>query len=265
MERQCRCIPALHMSSRLKLDRRLSVEDFFAYVAAVVAHTGYSRRFWNSLRRPGIRFPLSVDIKYWERACALGSDVIWLHTFGSRYCDTLRGRPVGRPRLAADRQPQILREISTSGEEVPTTIRYDAASRVIYVDGGAVGPVSPEVWGYQVSGRQVVEQWFSFRQRSNAHQKRTSPLDDVRIKQWTYHLDRDLLDLLNVIARLVDLEPAQDDLLRDICAGPLVSMDELSKAGLLQRLPRERRRLRLPLQDELAYGVDERLARRTFE
>jgi hypothetical protein len=38
---------------------------------------------------------------------------------------------------------------------------------------------------------------------------------------------------LNVLGRLIALEPAQADLLNRICAGPLRSTDELTAAGAL--------------------------------
>ena len=46
----------------------------------------------------------------------------------------------------------------------------------------------------------------------------------------------DLLDLLNVLGRLIALEPKQADLLNRICAGPLRSADELRDAGALAML-----------------------------
>jgi hypothetical protein len=40
----------------------------------------------------------------------------------------------------------------------------------------------------------------------------------------------DLLDLLNVLGRLIALEPAQADLLKRICDGPLRGAEELAAA-----------------------------------
>jgi hypothetical protein len=40
-----------------------------------------------------------------------------------------------------------------------------------------------------------------------------------------------LLDLLNVLGRLVALEPKQADLLNRICDNPLLSAEELRNAG----------------------------------
>jgi hypothetical protein len=43
----------------------------------------------------------------------------------------------------------------------------------------------------------------------------------------------DLLDLLNVLGRLIALEPAQADLLERICAAHLITKEELEQAGAL--------------------------------
>lgn len=41
----------------------------------------------------------------------------------------------------------------------------------------------------------------------------------------------ELMNVLNVLGWLVELEPAQDDLLTRICAGPLIAADDLAAAG----------------------------------
>jgi predicted helicase len=67
------------------LGRNLDSEDLLAYVAAVVADSGYSRRFRNDLAIPGVRVPLSADSKVWDETIALGSQVASLHTLATRY------------------------------------------------------------------------------------------------------------------------------------------------------------------------------------
>ena len=48
-------------------------------------------------------------------------------------------------------------------ESMPDTMGYDAAKRRLLVGRGYVGGVSPKVWNYEVSGKQVLRQWFSYR------------------------------------------------------------------------------------------------------
>ena len=249
----------MYISSRLGKDRAVTPEEVFAYIAAVAAHPGYTERFWDSLRRPGIRIPLTVDRDLWSYTCAVGEEIIWLHTFGTRYHDVGRGRPEGAPRLPPGQRPQIIREISDDREAMPDTIRYEASTAELHVGDEIIGPVSPEAWGYQVCGRLVIRQWFSFRQRTRQHQNRTSPLDDMRVDGWTYHLNRDLLNLINVLTRLVELQPRQETLLQGICDGSLITLSDLQLAGLSPPSPAAKKAPRLPRQDELRYYDEPKL------
>jgi hypothetical protein len=46
---------------------------------------------------------------------------------------------------------------------MPDTIDYDATNRQLLVGRGYVDNVAPQVWEYEVSGRQVLRHWFSYR------------------------------------------------------------------------------------------------------
>ena len=51
------------------------------------------------------------------------------------------------------------------------------------------------------------------------------PLEKIQPEGWLAEYTEDLLNLLNVLGRLVALEPQQADLLDRIVAGPLVAVD----------------------------------------
>jgi hypothetical protein len=94
------------------------------------------------------------------------------------------------------------------------------------------------MWAYEVSGKQVLWQWFSYRRRDRSRpimgdRRPPSPLDSFQPEGWLPEYTTDLLDLLHVLGRLIALEPAQADLLNRICAGPLRSAEELAAAGAL--------------------------------
>jgi hypothetical protein len=55
-----------------------------------------------------------------------------------------------------------------------------------------------------------------------------SPLGDIQTTGWPAEYTTDLLDLLHVLGRLVDLEPAQETLLNEICAGQIITAVELA-------------------------------------
>jgi hypothetical protein len=85
----------------------------------------------------------------------------------------------------------------------------------------------------------VLRQWFSYRRRDRSRpiigdRRPPSPLDSIQPDHRLPGYTTDLLDLLNVLGRLIDLEPKQADLLDRICAGPLQSADELREAGAFE-------------------------------
>jgi type ISP restriction-modification system protein len=69
-------------------------EDILAYAAGTIAHLGYTARFAADLKTPGIRVPLTADAHLWAEAVSLGEEILWLHTYGERFTDPARGRPL---------------------------------------------------------------------------------------------------------------------------------------------------------------------------
>ena len=115
---------------------------------------------------------------------------------------------------------------------------YDAAERRLRIGKGVIENVSPAVWTYEVSGKQVVWHWFSYRKRDRSRpiigdRRPPSPLDKIQPGHWLPEYTSDLIDLLNVLGRLVALEPAQADLLDRICKGDLLTADMLREASAL--------------------------------
>src|SRR5439155_1320414 len=169
------------------------------------------------------------DPGLFEEAARLGREVIWLHTFGERFADPAAGRPAAPPRLAQS-PPRIpaAGAIPDDPNHMPDTISYDAASRRLWIGGGYVENVLPEVSTYEVSGKQVLTQWFSYRKRNRdrpqiGDRRPPSPLGDIQPEGWPAEYTTELLNVLHVLGRLVVLEPAQADLLDRICAGPTLS------------------------------------------
>lgn len=113
---------------------------------------------------------------------------------------------------------------------------YDPATRRLSIGLGYVENVPKEVWEYEVSGKNVLRQWFSYRKRDRSRpvigdRRPPSPLENIQPDHWLAEYTSDLLDLLHVLGRLVRLEARQADLLARICDGPLLSADELEAAG----------------------------------
>ena len=168
----------------------------------------------------------------------LGSEVIWLHCYGERFADPAAQRPKQAPRLPKERAPRIpaAGAIPPAPEPLPDTMDYDPATRRLHIGQGYVENVTPEMWAYEVSGKQVLWHWFSYRRRDRTKpvigdRRPPSPLDSVQPDHWLPEYTSDLIDLLHVLGRLIALEPAQADLLNRICEGDLRGTDELQAAG----------------------------------
>ncbi len=221
-----------------KYRRTVSAEDLIAYIAAVAAHPAFVARFSSELVQPGLRIPLTANGVTFTTAVDLGRKVVWLHTFGERFSDPRRGRPAQPPRLPQRDAPRI----PTSGaipqvsEAMPDTMDYDEAEGRLLVGQGYVERVTPEMWSYEVSGKQVLRQWFSYRKANRERpiigdRRPPSKLGEIQPDHWLAEYTTELVNLLNVIGLLIKLEPAQAELLEQVCSGGLIHADELRTAG----------------------------------
>lgn len=233
-----------------KYQRPVGAEDLMAYIAAVAAHPAFTGRFKSDLVKPGLRVPLTANAGVFADAADLGRTVIWLHTFGERFADPNRGRPAGPPRLLSSVAPRspAAGALSHDPAAVPDTIDYDEINRRLLIGSGYVEGVSRQVWRYEVSGKQVLRQWFSYRKANRERpimgdRRQPSKLGDLRPDHWLAEYTTELINVLNVIGRLVDLEPSQADLLERVCAGQTISADELRAAGALTGLTTPTRRI----------------------
>ncbi|MBX9792464.1 MAG: N-6 DNA methylase, partial [Pirellulales bacterium] len=207
--------------------RTVSAEDFFAYLAAVAANPAYTARFQKDLAQPGLRIPLTPEPKLFTKAVELGRRMIWLHTFGERFADKKEDRPPGPPRLPKERAPRIPKEgaIPDDAESMPDEIDFDAARQRLLVGTGFVDNVPAAVWNYEVSGKRVLTQWFSYRKKNRERpiigdRRPPSKLGDIQPDTWLAEYTTELLNVLHVLALLVEMEPAQSQLLEAICDTP---------------------------------------------
>lgn len=210
----------------------VSAEDLVAYIAAVTSHPGFTAKFAEELETPGVRVPLTYDQELFQRGVELGREVIWLHTYGQRLVDPAAGRPLGSPRLPEDRRPKVLVAIPVNEVGMPDEIAYEPETQTLLVGDGRISPVPPGVWAYEVGGMAIVKKWFGYRKRRPAG-RRMSELDAIHPTTWSSDMTSDLLALLNVLARTVELEADQQDLLDHVLAGPLITVDDLASSGAL--------------------------------
>ena len=189
--------------------------------------------------------PITKDANLFAEAAALGWEVIWLHCYGERMADPGNGRPSGPPRLPTAERPKIPSggAIPSAPEPLPEEMDYDASKNRLLVGKGYIDNVTKAVWEYEVSGKNVLRQWFSYRKRDRSRpligdRRPPSPLGGIQPDHWLPEYTKDLIDLLNVLGWVVKLEPKQKDLLNRILAGPLLDHDMLDAAGALTGPPK---------------------------
>jgi type ISP restriction-modification system protein len=226
-------LPGLLRVLRNRISPDASAQDLLAYVAGVVGHGGYTRRFRDELQQPGIRVRLTGKPTLWAEAVELGRTVVWLHTFGHRLIDPSAGWPHGLEQLLADHGPRVLTAIPDGPEDRPDALSHEPDRQVLRVGASEIGPVSPAVFGYEVAGMRVIPHWFEYRRRHPRHKRRSSALDDENGAEWSPTLTEELLRLLTVLDRCIALEPRQGDLLERVCAGALITRDDLVRNGVL--------------------------------
>ena len=108
---------------------------------------------------------------------------------------------------------------------MPDEIGYDLGKRRLLVGTGFVDNVPEAVWKYEVSGKRVLTQWFSYRKKNRERpimgdRRPPSKLGDIQRGYWQADYTTELINVLDVLALLVELEPEQTQLLEAICDGP---------------------------------------------
>lgn len=218
------------------------VQDVIAYIAAVTAQPAFTATFSDELSTPGVRVPITSDPKLWRKAVALGQIVMWLHTYGAVGTDDTRPGNNVRYEPGDDRQPLS----RTSVQEMPEELEYDQTTEVLRLGKGEWSPVRREVRGYEVGGRNVLDSWFNYRKAKPAGRRtaHSSPLAYMHVEAWPSDWTIELIDLLTVLSRLVELEGEQASLLAQILDGPTLTKNQLTVRGVQWPTQRKHRTVR---------------------
>ncbi|MFF2024628.1 DNA/RNA helicase domain-containing protein [Streptomyces sp. NPDC058171] len=210
---------------------QVSAQDVAAYVMAVTAHPGFTEHFQDELLTPGLRVPLTRNPRLWEAAVRLGEEVLWASTYGEVCFDSASGRHHASVAYEPGDARRV-RCLAPVGDNVPGEMRYDADTQTLHVGHGAFGPVPAEVWSYDVGGMNVLKKWFGYR-KARPDNRKASPLDDIHVRRWPDEWGLELIDLLTVLRRLMELAYTQRALLHRILAEAMVTDADLTQAGVL--------------------------------
>ena len=193
----------------------VSPEDLFSYIYGILASPSYVETFSEELVLPGPRLPVTKDAALFGEVSALGRSLIGVHTYGERFGGSvLRGK--ARNAVAVPGTP----------EAYPNDFSYDPQTKTLHVGAGAFAPVSPEVWGFSVSGLSVVKSWLGYRMRERAGRS-SSELDKIRPERWTVEFTRELLELLWVLEATVAAWPELAEKLAAVVSGEVFSASDL--------------------------------------
>ena len=203
----------------------VTAKRLFAYAYGLLAHPAYVDRFWEELEQPPPRLPITKDASLFGRVSDLGERLLNLHTYGERFRGPGRAdTPQGEARCTKEVPPVPL----------PEGHSYDAETRTLHVGDGEFAPVSPEVYGYSVSGFHVVKSWLD-RRKLKRSGRSSSPLDEIRPERWEFA--EELLQLVWVLEETIRLQPEGAALLDEVCASELFTADELPTPTDAERQP----------------------------
>ena len=199
----------------------VSPEDFFAYCYAILAGPEYTRRFAEELATSSPRIPITTDVSLFRQGAELGQRLIWLHTYGERFVpenEQPGNVPAGRARA--------VRPVPVTAEGYPNDFHWDEATETLHVEVGTFAPVSKAVWEFEVSGLRPVKSWLGYRMREPAGRK-SSPLDEIRPREWPAEFTEELLELLWVLEHTVNMSSDLAAFLEAVVQGNVLNAEDL--------------------------------------
>ena len=199
--------------------KRVSDLELVSYVYAVLGGQSYTKTFWDELSIPGARVPITKDVNLFKKAAKLGSELIWLHTYGEQFSDE-KGTNIPKGKA------KLIRAIPHQVDSYPTEFNYDQTKQEINIGTGAIGFVAPEVWDYSISNIKIINSWLGYRKKKRSG-KKSSPLDDIRPQRWTPKMTNELLTLIWTIEATSGNDKKLESVLAEIVAGPCFKESEL--------------------------------------
>ena len=146
--------------------QKVTPEDFLAYVYGMLAQPAFTERFADELATRELRVPLTEDTALFAKIRDVGAKLLWLHTYGQRCVP--KGKRKGHvPRGAA----KCTKPVPGDAANYPERHEYNDATQTLCVGDGEFAHVSPEVYGFEVSGLKVVQSWLKYRMKKGAGKK----------------------------------------------------------------------------------------------
>ena len=224
-------LPGLLDELSREYGRQVTAEDFLAYIYGALAQPAFTARFAEELETRDIRVPLTKHAALFEHVRKTGARLLRLHTYGERFAP--EGERRGHVPSGAARCTET---VPGDADGYPEAFHYDDETQTLYVGAGKFAPVTPAVYGFEVSGLKVVQSWLGYRMKKGAG-KKSSPLDDLRPVRWTGQFTTELLELLWVLEATLASYPEQERLLDAVIDGPCFRADDLPPVPEAMRKP----------------------------
>ncbi|HUX02322.1 MAG: type ISP restriction/modification enzyme [Phycisphaerae bacterium] len=214
--------------------RKVTPEDFLAYVYGLLAQPAFTDRFAEELGTRELRVPLTKDAGLFAKIQDVGARLLWLHTYGQRFVP--KGKHLGQvPKGKA----RCTKPVPGGTAAYPEKYEYNDATHTLHVGDGEFAPVAPEVYEFEVSGLKVVQSWLGYRKKEPKG-KKSSPLDKINPDKWPTEFTTELLELLWVLEATLAEYPAQAKLLSAVVKGPCFKAAELPPVPDAARKPPSR-------------------------
>ncbi|MBI3693765.1 MAG: N-6 DNA methylase [Acidobacteria bacterium] len=224
-------LPGLLDLLRKAFDRKVTPEDFLAYVYGALAQPAFTARYAKELETRELRVPITKNAALFAKVRDAGALLLWLHTYGERFVP--KGQRRGQvPRGAT----KCVKAVPGDPDGYPESFAYNDATRTLHVGEGQFRPVGPDVFEFEVSGLKVVQSWLRYRMKKGAG-KKSSPLDDIRAERWTSQVTTELLELLWVLEATIEGYPEQAKLLEAVIARPCFQASDLPSVPAGARKP----------------------------
>ncbi len=202
-------------------EQSVSPEDFFAYCYAILAGPEYTQHFAEDLATSSPRIPLTADVSLFYQGVELGRRLVWLHTYGARFVP--EGEQAG---TVPSGRARAVRPVPVTAEGYPNDFHWDEAAETLHVGEGTFAPISRAVWEFEVSSLRPVKSWLGYRMREPAGRK-SSPLDEIRPREWPAEFTEELLELLWVLEHTVDMSSDLATFLEAVIQGNVLPAEDL--------------------------------------
>ncbi|MCX5636334.1 MAG: DNA methyltransferase, partial [Planctomycetota bacterium] len=132
-------------------------EAVLYYIYAVLYSNTYRKKYAEFLKSDFPRIPLCRDYKLFQKMVKLGGKLVELHLTKS----SILNRPTAK--------------FEGKGDNLVEDVKYDEKKKLVWInDGRHFGPISRDVWDYQIGGYQVMAKWLKDRKG------RRLPLEDIK-------------------------------------------------------------------------------------